>query len=108
MRRADCVYSLLACVTLNCPLLRCKTEWVFCLIRRYSAIEHANLVILALLIQLVLLVVFYKSVSSCDTCRNYFWERVLGFTCWLESLVVLLDRLERIVLCLYGRHSRQV
>ena len=45
MGRADCVDSLLACVTLNCSLLRCETEWILRLIRPYSAVYHTNLVI---------------------------------------------------------------
>ena len=99
MRSANIVDSLLACGTLNCPLLRCETEWVFGLIRCYSAIEHANLVILAFTVQFVLLVVFYESVSSCDTCCDNFWEGVFGLSCRLQSLIVVLNRLERFILC---------
>ena len=99
MGRADRVDSLLACVTLNRSLLRCEAEGILCMIRRYSAVEHANLVILAFTVQFVLLVVFYESVSSCDTCRDNFWEGVFGLSRRLQSLIVVLDRLERFILC---------
>ena len=78
MRRADRVDSLLACCTLNCSLLRREAELVLSERRRYPTIQDANLVILALLVEFVLLVVFYESVTSCDACRCYFWEGVLG------------------------------
>ena len=108
MGRADRVDSLLACVTLNGSLLRREAEGILCMIRRYSAVEHANLVILAFTINFVLLEVFYESVASCDTCRDNFWEGVLGLTRRLQRLIVILDRLERIVLCCDGRHSCQI
>ena len=74
MRRSDRVDSLLACISLNCSLLRRETERVRGESGRYTAIQYANLVVLALLIEFVLLVVFYKSIASCDACCDYFRE----------------------------------
>ena len=99
MGSADSIDSLLACVTLNRSLLCCETEGILCMIRRYSAVEHANLVIFAFAIHFVFLVVFYESVASCDTCRNNFWERVFSLARRLQRLIVILDRLQSIVLC---------
>ena len=64
--------------------------------------------ILALAIDFVLLEVFYESVASCDASRDNFWEGVFGLTRRLQRLIVILDRLERIVLCCDGRHCCQV
>ena len=74
MRRPDCVDSLLASISLNCSLLRRETERVRGELRRYTAIQYANLVILALLVEFILLVVFYKSVASRNACCDYFRE----------------------------------
>lgn len=73
-------------------------------LRLDTAVQNADLVILALLIQFVLLVVFDESVTGTDARRDDLRERVLGFPGRFQALVVLLDGLERVELLLNGRH----
>ena len=61
--------------------------------------------ILALLVDFVLLVVFYKSVASCDACCDNFWEGVFGLPRRLQSLIVVLDGPQRVELRLDGGHG---
>ena len=73
MRRADSVDSLQACCSLNGSLLRCEAELILRERCCNATIQNTDLVILALLVNLIFLVVLYKSITRSDACSDDFW-----------------------------------